>query len=399
VRDWPLPQSGNVFYSLAANAAGQIALQREDGVHLWHPDPSQEAVLCPARGLAHLAYSDDGRFVAGAGRSGRVDLYDAVTGADLSPPDRHSALVDSIELTADGAVCLAYLGHRGPHQAQEVVLRDTRTGARLGATPPAGWWPLALAPVGTRMAGRLDGARLAVWDWATGDVRTHPELGARLVAWHPDGQTLVAVADNGEVTTWHLGTGGRQRQPVSCSGPLMGMAVAAGGRAAAFSGDGDLFIWGLDRDEAPRRLAVPPRPSRPAYLAAHCPLALAPDGLSVAVGHGDGVVYAGPTDGDELSPVYSHPPGEEGAEDGYSVIFRYTAAGRLLIAGSCATLRDGGHWWYANVVADGRSGEVVWRSAPGPQWSTALALSPDGRALLTGHEDGTMLVWPLAPGS
>ena len=32
-------------------------------------------------------------------------------------------------------------------------------------------------------------------------------------------------------------------------------------------------------------------------------------------------------------------------------------------------------------------------------WAMAMALSPDGRALLTGHEDGTLLVWPLAPKS
>jgi hypothetical protein len=30
-------------------------------------------------------------------------------------------------------------------------------------------------------------------------------------------------------------------------------------------------------------------------------------------------------------------------------------------------------------------------------WSAALALTPDGRTLLTGHGDGTILVWPLGP--
>ena len=52
VRDWPRPHTGNVYHSLAVNAAGQIALQRENGVYLWHPDPNQETMLCPARGFS-----------------------------------------------------------------------------------------------------------------------------------------------------------------------------------------------------------------------------------------------------------------------------------------------------------------------------------------------------------
>ncbi len=133
VRDWPRSHTGGLYHSLAVNASGGIALQREDGVYLWHPDPSRETLLCPARGFSNLAYSDDGRFVAGGRKSGRVDLFDATTGADVSPPDRHTTHVESIELSADGAVCLACLGYPGPHHANEVVLRDTAHRHTAGA--------------------------------------------------------------------------------------------------------------------------------------------------------------------------------------------------------------------------------------------------------------------------
>jgi WD40 repeat protein len=397
VRDWPPSHTGSLYHSLAVNVAGQIALQRENGVYLWHLDAERETMLCPGRGFGQLAYSDDGRFIAGGVHSGRVDLFDAATGADLSPPDRHTAQVWSIELTADGTICLACLGRVHPHYA-EIVLRDMRTGARLGVSPPADWLPMALAPVGTRIAGRLKESRLAVWDWGSGDVTIHPELDPQILAWHPDGQTLVVVARNGEVASWNSGTGLSRRQPVSRSVPMKALAVAASGRAAALSGEDELLTWQVDRDDPPHRLAVPPQPPQSPYFAPKVALALAPDGQAVALTYGDGIVYAGSVADGELRPVYTHPPGDEGVEDGNTVILEYTPARRLLIAGTCTALRDH-KWWHTNVVTNALSGELLWRSRPERLWSTALALSPDGQALLTGHEDGTLLVWPLGAGS
>jgi WD40 repeat protein len=397
VGDQSRAHTGNIYRGLAVTMDGRIAVQRDDGVFLWDPDPACQTRLCPGHG-SHLAYSDDGQFVAIGRGNGRVDLYDAVTGTDVSPPDRHTTHVDRIEVTADGAVCLARLGYPGPYHLTEVVLRDIRTGARLGATPPKDWRPLALAPVGTRIAGRQAESRLAVWDWSSGSVEAHPEIDPKTVAWHADGQTLVIAGADGTVTTWHLPTGNRKRQPVSNPDPIMALAVAAGGRAAALTEGGELLVWRLDRDETARRLRVPgPTPAKE-YLWAKWPLALAPDGSSVAVTYGDGIVYAGTIAADELRTVYTHPPGDEGTEDGISAVPRYTAAGRLLIAGTCTSLRDN-RWWYTSVVTDGLSGDIVWRSPPQRTWTGTLALTPDGRTLLTGYDDGTLLVWPLGAGA
>jgi WD40 repeat protein len=396
VGEQPRAHTGNIYRGLAATSDGRIAVQRDDGVYLWDPDPARAVRLCPGHG-PHLAYSDDGRFVAVGLSSGKVSVYDAATGADLSPPDRQLTHVDRIEVAADGTICLASLGYPGPHHIHEVVLRDLRTGARLAADAPADWRPLALAPVGTRIAGRSSDSRLAVWDWSSGAVEVHPDIDPRVVAWHPDGQTVLVAAADGAATTWRPSTGAEKRQPLSSSAPIVAVAVAADNRAAALTEGCELFVWQIDRDDPPRRLAVPGSPPKEKYMWSKGPLALAPDGSSVAVTFGDGIVYAGPTTGDELRAVYTHPPGDEGCEDGHNIIMHYTPAGRLLIAGPCTALRDN-RWQYTGVVTDGTSGEEVWRSPPQRMWAVTLALTPDGRTLLTGHDDGTVLVWPLAPG-
>jgi WD40 repeat protein len=396
VCDWPRPQTGNVYQSLAANAAGQIALQREDGVRLWHPDPSRETLLCPALGFCHLAFSDDSRFVAASGHTGRVDLYDARSGADISPPDRHSPHIRSIDIPNDGKVCLVCSISSDAYTA-EVVLRETLTATRVGCTPPPGWWPLALAPVGSRVAGKFTNSQLAVWDWASGEVAVHPKIEAELAAWSPDGETLLVATKERAFMSWNLRTGKVARQPISDLAPVRNVALAANGRAAALSATGELFVWQLDRDELPRRIAVPIAPAEPRDSLA-CLLALAPDGGSVAVGDSNGVVYVGSVSDDELRPTHTHPPGPEGGEDGRSVVLRYTLVGQLLIAGVCSK-PEGRGWRYTTVVTDGHSGKVLWQSEPSVLYPSPLELSPDGRLLLTGSEDGTVLVWPLNPGA
>ncbi len=386
IRSWPRAAAGGIPRSIAANASGQIAIQRLDGVRLWHPDPDRETLLCPTTGHCHLAYSDDGRFIAaGDGGTGRVSLFDATTGADLSPADRHAGGVCRIEMTADGAVCLVLLGNRAA-QGHEAVLRDTRTGERLPVTPPPGFAALALAPTGTRIAGLSDG-RLAIWDWSTGGVEVRAEADPKAVAWTPDGRGLLAADAEGRVTF-----DGRP-QP-SCPVPVLGLAITAGGLAAALSSVGEIHVWRVDADASPHRIAVAIRTPRYDFLLPVWPLLLSPDGSCVAVTSDEGVVYAGPVTAAELAAVYTHPPGEEETEDGHTLVSRYTPDGRLLIAGNSTALRDN-EWLYTHTVADGASGDIVWRSPPQILWSGARTLTHDGQRLLTGGEDGTLLVWPL----
>src|SRR5262245_52062488 len=73
-------------------------------------------------GLGALAFSSDGALLAGAGRDGRVSLWDAATGRLLRVLGRHEAEVNGLAFSPDGRL-LVTGGHDG-----QAMLWDTAAG-------------------------------------------------------------------------------------------------------------------------------------------------------------------------------------------------------------------------------------------------------------------------------
>jgi hypothetical protein len=212
----------------------------------------------------------------------------------------------------------------------------------------------------------------------------------------PDGATLVAASEAGEVLTWQFATRLCRTQPTVRLAGVQALTVAADGVTAAGLTDGKVAVWRLDRPDPAHWLNfAPPGSKSNEYRAPHTPLALAPDGSRVAVSTSEAVVYAGPVGADVLPRVYSQ-EGNEEAEPGPVEVY-FTRAGRLLVAISITDLRDH-QWIYTLGVDDGFTGACLWRSEPQILWHSTFALSADGTTLYSGHDDGTVLVWPLAPG-
>jgi WD40 repeat protein len=59
-----------------------------------------------------LAYSPDGRCVAVAGKSGKIRLWDPLTGQELLSLDGHKAPVNNLAFSPDGSV-MASCSHDG----------------------------------------------------------------------------------------------------------------------------------------------------------------------------------------------------------------------------------------------------------------------------------------------
>jgi WD40 repeat protein len=232
-----------------------------------------------------------------------------------------------------------------------------------------------------------------LWDALTGQQRGQPlphQGAVKVAAFSPDGKTLVTGGFPNLACLWDADTGKPKGVPMIHRGPVW---------AVAFSPDGQRLVTGsivLEVDlEA--KTAKPVGGEARMWSAAGRPLlqplahpstvwavALSPDARVLLTGCEDG--RARFFDVESGLPI-GQPLEHEGTVR--TVAFR----------------RDGRAALTASAGGDRNASARLWALAPGAGTGTALSLtdsrptvlifSPDGKALLTGHADGTACFWDV----
>ena len=101
-----IPQPGKVYAVVYAPAGGLLAIAGQNSLELHSVDTNSVKHSLVSDGLAitAVAFSRDGKIVAGSDVSGRVTLWDAVTGAVKAVITEHTDLVDSLSFSPDGKI-------------------------------------------------------------------------------------------------------------------------------------------------------------------------------------------------------------------------------------------------------------------------------------------------------
>jgi hypothetical protein len=243
------------------------------------------------------------------------------------------------------------------------IVRTIKTDAPVGG--------IAFSHDGQSLAIRQIGKTMSLWDVKTGAkgrVGGFANYRSDLIAFKPDGQTVIATAP-GEFVQWQVKTGG-------ASGSKSGLIPADS--FAAVASDGSLTAWstpaGMVQMRALNRgtnLQVGPSHS----------LAIGPEAKQILVGSTDKSVH-----------IWNHDKREKvGALTGLP-----RPAAKLSISGDGTTV--------VGMTAD--SGILrVWdlaRNRTRRQLTNlhgalnAIALAPDGKSLVTAGADGKALVWNVA---
>jgi WD40 repeat protein len=356
------------------------------------------------------AFTPDGKTLAVNG-GGMVYLFDAASGKVLKKWPGHRGGVGSALAVAPNGKTLATAASEGPIRlwdlptGQEKLRSDGSQEALLR---------VVLAPDGQEAYTlSLDGSCRA-WD-AVGKERWRIDgLSVRFhaAAFSPDGRLLAARKIDGAVGLYELATGKDKRSLLSPSGtaPAGFLAFNADGTVlAADYGHGDIRLWETDTGKEKASFKAPgfgtdcqtispdagflagrgvngtlwvgdAATGKVRYLQradGQC-LTFTPDGRTLAAGGHEGVAQWETATGQARGSM-------AGAVNDDVQCLTFAQNGRVMITGNAQKVR----YW------DRASAKVFYEAEPGAS-TTCLAVSADGRKLITGGGDGTALVWDLA---
>jgi hypothetical protein len=185
------------------NRSRALLLSGHDGQPLRDLEGTLNDVGC-------LAFSPDGRWLAGGSRKGAVAVWEVATGRLHCRFERHGAIVAGLAFSAQSrslAIALVPAVGSTSHEASRILLWDV-PGGRLESTlpgHPGGSRCVSFAPDGRLLASGGEDGLIRLWDTNMGEERVGLEWHLDVVcsvAFAPDGLTLASGSFDGAIKLW-----------------------------------------------------------------------------------------------------------------------------------------------------------------------------------------------------
>jgi WD40 repeat protein len=444
-----LDTHGGAVGAVVFSSAGAVVTGGENGaLYAWTLNPPTPQRILPKPGdpITALALDAAGHSAMGL-QSGYVAIIDQ-SGAPIFHERIHGGSITSIVFTADGRHMLtasgrpAIGGWLGEGTVSSWDLKKKKQRTAMFGTITGRIVAIGISADGTTGLRSLEGGAIEVWDLVKSEqVQTlHQPETARCLAFSPDGSVAVSGADDSTIRLWNT-KDWTERQLLD--GHLAAVT------ALVFCNDGQTLVSGsIDQSVAVWNLdGLPEATPIEEHADGYAVVAAAPGTPMVAAGRGDGVVRLWDVANHELvtsfgdeaetksSPAnalcFSNDAGllAVGSRDGTLSVWKRGSSEPLLqkkgplvtslawVAKKTAVVfafGDRGSLVEEHVAfgaaggriakASRRLGGVVmndFRNQPGytidrhSMGIAALAVTPDGRRLITASEDGTARVWDM----
>ncbi|MCI0464721.1 MAG: hypothetical protein L0Z62_47970 [Gemmataceae bacterium] len=318
--------------------------------YLWGQLHPERRTLYGHEGpVASVAVGPEGKALATGDHSGTIRLWDGETGRIRAPLAGHKGTVHALAFAPDGKLLASARADGMIHLWDGNLGRNKYTeGGKPRESLPGHKGPvraLAFAPDGKTLASADADGKVVLWDITTkGKAKTRATLEehkgtVHSLAYAPDGKTLASAGADQTVRLWDVSAEGKEKQREVLKGhggPVQAVAFAPDGKALA----------------------------------------------SAAQEKRDGFEYASvrlwdPVKGKELAPL----------EPGLTGIFAlaFVDATTLATAGQDDSVR----------LWDTSTGKLKHELKSHLGWVASLAVTSDGKALLSGSHDGTARLWDL----
>jgi WD40 repeat protein len=322
------------FLLLVIFGVGAFFLIRYLGDYFAYDRPSV-TLAGPKGEILSVAFSPDGKTIAGGSADKTIWLWDSASGEI-----RHS-------------------------------LKEHAAGVRT----------IAFSPDGKTIASGGDDRELLLWDAANGKLRErrHLRYDVMSIAFSPDGQTI--VVGSGALYLFNAANlNGAFREIATDEFYVLAVAVSPDGKTIAGSTRGQINLWDVESGSLKRTLAK-------GKVAARS-IAFAPDGRRLVGGSGEGKVLLWDVPSGDLKRTID-------GSRGNTIAVAIPPRGNLLASGSYDYDPDTGSFQGEIELWDLESGDFRKMLVRQKVKVISIAVSPDGKIVAGGNGNGTIGLWRL----
>ncbi len=243
----PAAGSTREIWSLAFSPDGTSLASAADDhtIKLWDVATGGERATLEGHGslVTAVVSSPDGAMLASAGFDGTIRLWKAESGELLATLRGHADPVRTVAFSPDGTT-LASAGEDGVIRRWDVSARREFFPPLTGHTEKV--HAVVFAPEWTTLFSGSDDRTIRCWDWSAGRIRAVWRTDDRVyaLAVSPDGQTLAAAHEGGNVTLRDV-LQAKARPPLrGHGGGVLGLAFSPDGLTLASAGrDRTVRLW------------------------------------------------------------------------------------------------------------------------------------------------------------